>query len=279
MSLIRFLFSFSFFIALCAAGLSYQTFLLLDIRVDTSILGIIFLSTLAAYNFYWILSKWHYQHKKKLVFLFRGNLIHFAILIFSGGAMLCLSQTFLLLSYLLVAFLLTLLYCIPYFLSQENRMIKKMGFSKTLILSVTWSFVTIIIPAQSLISVHPNIVFCFFVSRFLFVLMLCIIFDKRDTFIDVGKATLNVVFPFSVKQTNLMMTIILVLYLLVTVSSSCDYLEFKQSIVLILSGIAAYGIYFLSFKKRGYYFYYFWVDGLMLFSALATFLISIRSFI
>jgi hypothetical protein len=140
----------------------------------------------------------------------------------------------------------------------ENRMIKKMGFAKTLILSVTWSFVTVIIPAQSLITIHPNFVFSLFVSRFLFLLMLCIIFDRRDAMIDLGKVTLNVVFPFSVKQTNLMMIIILVLYLVVIVLSSCGYLEFKQSIVLILSGIAAYGIYFLSFKKRGYYFYYFW---------------------
>jgi hypothetical protein len=48
-----------------------------------------------------------------------------------------------------------------------------------------------------------------------------------------------------------------------------------QLIAFILNGVLVWWVYRLSLKKRGYYFYYFGVDGLMLLSALTHFLATI----
>ena len=48
-----------------------------------------------------------------------------------------------------------------------------------------------------------------------------------------------------------------------------------QSIALQISTLALLIVYFYSGKKQGYLFYYFIVDGLMLFSALATYIAGI----
>ena len=49
----------------------------------------------------------------------------------------------------------------------------------------------------------------------------------------------------------------------------------SQSIALQVSTIALLAVYFYSNKKQGYLFYYFFVDGMMLFSALATYIAGI----
>jgi hypothetical protein len=48
-----------------------------------------------------------------------------------------------------------------------------------------------------------------------------------------------------------------------------------QSIALQVSTIALLIVYFYSTKKQGYLFYYFFVDGMMLFLTLATYIAGI----
>ncbi len=52
-------------------------------------------------------------------------------------------------------------------------------------------------------------------------------------------------------------------------------LSFQQSIALQVSTLALLIVYLYAAKKRSYLFYYFIVDGMMLFSALATYAASI----
>ncbi len=52
-------------------------------------------------------------------------------------------------------------------------------------------------------------------------------------------------------------------------------MDLQQAVALQLSALAIGYLYYLSLQKRGYIFYYFFVDGLMLFSALATYIAGI----
>ncbi|MFZ1370493.1 MAG: hypothetical protein WAR78_08920, partial [Ferruginibacter sp.] len=55
-----------------------------------------------------------------------------------------------------------------------------------------------------------------------------------------------------------------------------DYgITWNQSMALQVSTVALLFVYFYAAKKRSYLFYYFFVDGMMLFSALATYVAGI----
>ena len=52
-------------------------------------------------------------------------------------------------------------------------------------------------------------------------------------------------------------------------------MAWHQLVALQISTLALSVVYFYATKKQGYFFYYFIVDGLMLFSALATYIAGI----
>ena len=107
-------------------------------------------------------------------------------------------------------------------------------------------------------------------AGFLFMLMLCIIFDNRDKAIDKMRGLHSL--ATDLKPAVLKILIYFIFVVLFTSNFFYkDYgITFYQSIALQISTLALLIVYFYSAKKRSYLFYYFIVDGLMLFSALAT---------
>ena len=110
-----------------------------------------------------------------------------------------------------------------------------------------------------------------FSRRFLFMLMLCIIFDNRDKELDKIRGLRSL--ATDLKPITLRILIYLIFILLFTSNFFFrNYgITLSQSIALQVSTIALLIVYFFSNKKQGYLFYYFFVDGMMLFSALATY--------
>ncbi len=106
-------------------------------------------------------------------------------------------------------------------------------------------------------------------------LMLCIIFDSRDIHVDKMHALRSLATDVSSRTLQIMMAIIFSLYLLTGFFLRCYFDNREQEIAFLITGLATLTVYRLSLKKQGYFFYYFIVDGLMLFSALATFVASI----
>jgi len=148
-----------------------------------------------------------------------------------------------------------------------------MGVLKTFLLAITWTYVTIWFPlAGKMLEWTPD--FLLHLSfRFLFMLILCILFDKRDLEADQKRSYSSVATVFTDKQLKLLCNACFLLMLLVSLLSWKT--NSSQTVLLsnLASVAAAYLLYRLSFKPRGYYFYYFLVDGLMLFSAMVTFIV------
>ena len=106
-------------------------------------------------------------------------------------------------------------------------------------------------------------------------LLLCFVFDNRDVAVDKIKGLHSIATglkPASVKRLALLLLILLTGSVYVLQYSG---LNLEQSFALMISAIAAGYSFYLSLQKRNYYFYYFFVDGLMLFSALATYIAGI----
>lgn len=271
-SVLKFILSHSIFVSFCSFALTFQSFLLLHRPLNLSICSLVFFSTIGAYNLYWTLSKWSYN--KNLPVLFSHYRIHFILMVFSFLAIIdYLWQMPSLIPTVLISIVLTLFYTIIVLPIFKNVPEKLNALLKTFTLAFTWTFVTVVIPMHD--QLFQKGFWMLIVTRFLFLLMLCIIFDARD-----AKMDLLLKMDTSVSKINskllsgLMFVVILANGLLLFLFGNVFQSQ-SQVFVLLCSSALAFLLYLLSFKKRGYFFYYFVVDGMMLLSSFASYMLTI----
>ena len=272
MKWLQFILSHSIFVAICAAALCWQTVLLLHLGDDLNLYAFVFLATLSSYNLYWLISRYFFRPAgtsiKQIV---SGNPVQLILfLAAAGGAVYFYFKAGLLLVEVLPAVFLTLVYSGQLIPLQEFR--RKAGILKTLLLAITWTYVTAFLPIMHLgLQVDEAGIFII-TRRFLFMLMLCIIFDSRDIVVDKIRGMRSLATELSTKTLRLLIVIIFIILFLSNFLSARIGISLPHMIALQVSTLALLITYYYSTKKQGYFFYYFFVDGMMLFSALVTFI-------
>jgi hypothetical protein len=271
-SVLKFILSHSIFVSFCAFGLTFQTYILSIKPINQSVCWLVFFSTIGAYNLYWILSKWSYN--KNAPVLFSNYKIHFILLISSFLVVVdYLWQIPSLIPTVLISIGLTLFYTIIVLPIFKNVSEKLNGLLKTFTLASTWTFVTVVIPLHDQLYRHG---FWVLIStRFLFLLMLCIIFDARDSKMDLWLKMDTSVSKINSKVLSVLMFIIIMVNGVLLFLFGIVFQDQYQVFVLMCSSALAFLLYLLSFKKRGYFFYYFMVDGMMLLSSFASYMLTI----
>ncbi len=276
MKWLQFILSHSIFISLCAVALCYQAFLLLHVPFDNYVYGLVFFATLSSYNFYWLISKYYFNRQQSVISFLSKNFSN--TLLFAGaatGLLYCMAYLHNIIPYIIVAVLLTLLYSVPLWPVKALAFTRKAGFLKTVLLAFTWAYVTVIIPVRESVFTESLSVILLFSARFLFMLMLCIIFDSRDIQVDKIHSLRSLATDVSNNTLRIIMAIVFSLYLICGLFLRYYFDNTPQVIAFLITGIITLMVYLMSLRKRGYFFYYFLVDGLMLFSALATFVATI----
>jgi len=273
---LHFILSHSIFSALCAAALCYQTLYLLHIPARGILFLFIFFSTLCSYNFYWLISKYSFGKRPSLYPFVHKNISYTLLFLVAGLGMLYsfyyLSNLYI---YVAIAILLTLLYSLPLWPFSFALYLRKAGVLKTFLLAFTWTYVTVIIPAYPVLFTETKAVITLFVARFFFMLMLCAIFDKRDIKVDKLHALQSLATNVSRVTLEAIMIIAFILYIAAGVFLRYQFGDTAQLIAFLITGMAVWRIYRLSLKEQRYLFYYFVVDGLMLFSSGATLIASL----
>lgn len=276
MKWLHFILSHSIFVSICAFALSIQSFQLLHVKTDLPVCLFIFFATLASYNFYWMVSKFRFNDKNGFADFMRkqstGLLIFLLSSVFAG---LCLFYRPQILPVATVAVALTLLYSVPLWPVKLPPFIQRLGFFKTVLLAFTWAYVTIVLPMQNGIFVSNLSEGLLFTARFLFMLMLALIFDSRDVKMDKIRSMNSLATIVSKKTLSWIMGIVFCFYMATGLLLRIYLHETAQVIAFIITGVVTLLVYRLSLKDQGYFFYYFIVDGLMLFSSAATFMASI----
>ncbi len=275
MKWLRFFFSHSLFIAICAIALCFETALILQQTLSIWFYSFIFFATLCSYNFYWLLSKYSFsaQNFKQLIQHNSSNSLFF---LFSGVAtFICSLQLLPLLPVISVAVILTLLYTIPLLPFNILKRTRKAGLIKTLLLAFTWAFITVCLPYVQTGINNLTLMFPLLAVRFLFMLMLCIIFDVRDIAVDKihGLQSLTTIIPL--KAVHFLMITVFSIYAILLFYYNQYFFTNTQTTAFLVAGITALAAYFFSLRKQNYFYYYFLIDGLMLFSAVLTYLVSI----
>ncbi len=266
-----FILSHSIFISLCAVALCLQTYLLLNIKPVKIVLMLVFSATLSSYNLYWLISK-HYFNKEILRFFLKKNISYLLICILAALAVfVCIYFIPHVIPFVATAVMLTLLYSLPLWPFRFAVFPGKVGFIKTLLLAFTWAFVTVMLPLKgSMLEITSN-VFILFIARFSFMLMLCTIFDSRDVAIDRIHGLRSLATDVSRQKLNIFMGFVFLVYLGAGFILRIPINNIHQLFAFLITGLVVLFVYLMSLKKRGYIFYYFIVDGLMLFSGIATF--------
>jgi len=276
MKWLHFILSHALFIAFCAVAMVFQTALLLKLQVAIYVYGFIFFATCCSYNVYWIISKSVFMSPGNLAGLLNKEKTGLLMLLLSAsGLLFCFYHHPLPAAYLITAVVLTCLYTLPLLPCRPFYIFRKAGALKTFLLAFTWTYVTVLIPLQkNYLQISSSECFVF-TWRFLFMLMLCILFDHRDKGVDKirGLHSLATV----LRPAQLRAVIYFIFGMLFAANFLYAYVGISpaQSLGLHVSTLALLALYFYSLQNRGYLFYYFFVDGMMIFSALATYIAGI----
>jgi hypothetical protein len=271
---LRLIFSHSVFVSICAAALTVHSAILLSVKPDFSLIALVFFCTLLSYNAYWIISRnsteigpWRLLGRKDIPGL---SLLAISL----AGAFYFFSQVWFLWLPIAIAALLTVSYFLPVIFRGRTFFFQNAGPLKTILLAVAWSYVTVRLAVPAATFIPGNIMLVIMVQRFLFMLMLCIIFDFRDIKIDrvlhlhslatnVSKRALNVIFFLSLSG-----------FMVITFFLHHRLLCPVHTPVSAFSGLAAGALYLAAWRPRGYFFYYFLVDGMMLLLASSSLICS-----
>jgi 4-hydroxybenzoate polyprenyltransferase len=275
MRLLYFIVSHSLFIAICAAALCFQTALLLYIELSSWFYSFVFCATICSYNFYWLLSGWAFSKKNIITYLtaHRSNLLVFAIA--AIGVVVSLFYLTTILPAIAVAAALTFLYAVPLLPFKWLQFTRKAGLLKTILLSFTWAYITVCLPYMYSPANSMQALLLLFCIRFIFMLLLCIMFDARDTEVDKIKGLQSLTTVLTEKAVKGIMLLLFAAYLIMGVLFRFYFNDTHQIIAFVITAATVGVAYRFSLKKQGYLFYYFIIDGLMLFAAAATYIASL----
>jgi 4-hydroxybenzoate polyprenyltransferase len=249
----------------------YQTRQLLDLdSMNASYYWLVGLSTICSYNFHRFLTPNSQSQTRRAQWKRENGWLNLALFIFSlAGAVYLFIYFDKHIFWFGIAVFLTFFYSAPKIPSKLSGMLKKIIIDKTLFLALVWTYVTTILPII-LAEREWNPSFYFFIlSRFFLIYSICIIFDCRDKEEDKKSGLRSMITHFDGKSIDVLFYCSIGLFCAFN-CLMCTYLSLWSTFFLILPGIIILTIY--SIAKRNYsdYFFYFVLDGLMMFSSLLT---------
>jgi hypothetical protein len=267
MRFISFIFSHSFFVASCAMALCIETAWVVGMAPNTALYLFVGCATLASYNFHIIMGSFYnggrlaaalWQHPLAVLFIVLPGL---AMLWLLPGLRAQWPQ-------LALAVAATGLYSLALLPYKWLAWVRRLGFAKTLLLAATWTFVTAWLPMAKYFAQPGPAALMFLLHRFCLMLQICLLFDVRDTAIDKIKGLHSLATDMGPVAAH---------RLFYALSAACTGLALLLAIGWGWYGPAiAYGavqaaaiaLYRVPLARRGYFYYYFLVDGLMLLCAL-----------
>lgn len=235
----------------------------------------VFFATLCSYNFHYIMAGAFQRQKISLQLIYSRYSGVLVLLAGVTGVLFFFSGAHILPGNVAIAFLLTFLYSVPLFPFKVLAFTRKAGIVKTLLLAFTWMFVTAYLPLAQYGVEFTNPGLLLMAKRFLFMLMLCILFDNRDIAVDKIRGLSSLSTHLSASQMKWLIYCIFILLFVINYLLGHYGITLKQQVALQTAAFINLAIYFFSLKKQGYFFYYFIVDGSMVLMTLLTTVASI----
>jgi len=276
--LLEFILFSSIFIAACAVAFCIETNILLNLPLNSfSFYCFVFGATLLQYNLHYSTKKTAVKDSERLRWSHSNKKLHFLLLVV-GALLILFSFFYFQLKHFIVLALLgtiSFLYSFPFLPFSKKRRIKDFGLLKIVTLSLLWTLVTVWFPVSNV--PEDGILFTFvFVKRFVFMFILCLLFDLRDIQIDRNENINTLPVMLGKNQSYNLSYILLILFL---VLSLLQYLYLPQLpffIAMLISGVVTFIIIEWTKKTNSDFIYLAGVDGMMLLQAILVYLFSLK---
>ena len=272
-NIVDFILFSSLFIALCAISMVHQTYYLFHLSLYKNFIWFVFFGSLCSYNFHWYLTpglyggsyrtQWSVDHKKLHLILYIVGLI--------GGAWFCIKLLYHW-EWLLATAFITFLYSAPKIPYKPFTSLKKIAVGKTIFLALVWTHITAILPLLLYGIQWRQEHFLFAVNRFFLIYPVCILFDYRDREEDKKQGIKSMITLLSEKNINKLFYFCLLVFFSSSIALYLSGMPLINTIMLLIPGVIVTMIYNYAKKNASDYFYYFFLDGLMMFSALLIFI-------
>jgi 4-hydroxybenzoate polyprenyltransferase len=258
------------FISICTVAFCMETNLLMKLRLNNFYFYLfVFCATLLEYNLHYFIKKsanpgserfaWSQQHKHFhkifigiglvgiLISIFFFTLKHFIALAIIGA--------------------ISALYSFPVLPFKKRKRIKDFGLLKIVTLSYIWTLVTVWFPVVNIATITPEFMLIF-ARRFLFMFILCLAFDIRDTPVDARDNIHTLPVMIGVKNCYLLIYGCLILFTALSVWYFYFVPDVMQLSAMIISALATYFMIDYSRTHRTDMTYLAGVDGMMLLQAI-----------
>jgi 4-hydroxybenzoate polyprenyltransferase len=260
----------SIFISLCAVALCIETNLLLHLRLNNfSFYIFVFGATLVQYNLHYLFKTtavansgrltWSLQNKGTYKFLIAIGTIFIIYGLFSFR----LHHFIILLALGAIAFL----YSFPFLPFPNKKRIKDYGLMKIVTLALLWTLITVWFPVDQtdLSEISFQLIF---LRRYIFIFILCLLFDIRDTEIDRKEniATLSV--KLGDIGSYFLCYVLLFIFVALSVIQYIYLPDKIQLVAMLISAAATVITIEYSKKNSSDIVYLAYIDGMMLFQAL-----------
>lgn len=275
------------FIALCAVAQGLVTYQLLGVKPEKYIPGFLFFATLAQYNFSILLSKPkdpQKSHFRRVRWIFSHYRLMISLTIVSVLSLIPLIFFLSVPSQILLLFLgvVSVAYGLPIFSFHDKRFgLRNIPGIKLFLIAMVWSFSTVLLPIlemenTTIFHISTSDTILLVAKRFLFVAAITIPFDIRDLFQDRSSSLKTIPVILGEKKAYLFCQGLLIacLVLLFLFSDNFDKNFIALSLTILLSGWLIFKSNFI----KNEYFYFLYLDGMLILQFLMLLLINLIPF-
>lgn len=256
----------------------FQTNLLLHLPFNTfSFYCFVFGATLVQYNLHYLVKTTAVQNSERLAWSSRNKIVH-KILLGCGILLILFSfLSFHLHHFIILAILGTvaILYSFPVIPFGKKKRIKDYGFLKIITLALLWTLVTVWFPVNNF-PFEKNIFEFIFLKRFVFLFVLCLLFDIRDIEIDRQENITTLAVFMGEKKSYLIVYLGLVLFIILSLLQFFYYDDTSILIAMMLSAAATFFAVELTKKTNSDFVYLAGIDGMMLLQAMLVYLVGLK---
>ena len=254
-----------------------ETNLLLHLPLNTlGFYSFVFGATLVQYNLHYLVKLKAVKDSFRMNWSLQNKKLHLLFIILGGGLILFSLFSFHLHHFiiLLVLGLISSIYSQPLIPFGKKKRIKDFGLIKITTLALLWTLVTVWFPADQLLYDHLSFTLIFF-RRFIFMFILCLLFDMRDIEVDGEENIHTLPVMLGIKRCYTLCYILLTAFTTLTILQYAYLSEVIPFIVMLISAASTWVVIEYTRKHQSDYIYLAFVDGMMLLQALMVIFSSI----
>jgi len=247
-----------------------ETNLLLHLPLNNiGFYSFVFGATLVQYNLHYLAKKSALPHSMRFQWSKKNRTAHQALA--CAGVILIIAGlfSFQLHHFIFLLFLgaITLFYSLPVLPFTNKKRLKDFGVLKIITLTLLWTLVTVWFPVSQ--AYYTDVSFLLiFLRRFIFIFVLCLVFDIRDTEIDSQENRRTIPVITGIKRAYFICYVLLVLFVLLSLIQYVKIPDIVQLNAMLFSAVATFVMIEYVKKNRSDIAYLACLDGMMLLQAL-----------